>query len=254
MLKHKHVFQTDASQTFIVDAKAELTLGAMDKDFGKRLRDARKAAGLTINGMAQLIGVTYPAAQQWEAGKTFPATENLLKLRKILGFDLSDNSAPTLYEPEPNAVIEPGPVYLPVMNGPSDIQELGATMGGDADDESAFELNGQVIDLVKRPPGLMHRKDVFALRVTNISMFPKFEDGERIYLEKRKPAIGDYIVVELYPTEEGRPGKSYIKRLLAADSTKITVQQFNPRGELNFRRSEIKQLLRVIPQNELLGI
>lgn len=162
--------------------------------------------------------------------------------------------APQLYDPEPNAILEAGPVYLPPKTGPRDIEELGATMAGDGEDESAFEMNGQVVDLVKRPPGLLHRKDVFALRVTNVSMYPKFEDGERIYLEKRKPAIGEYIVIELHPMGEGRPGKSYIKKLLAADAAKVTVEQFNPHGVLNFRRAEIKQILRVIPTPELLGL
>ncbi len=245
----------NASHTFIADTKAALTVAAMENGFGKRLRDARKAARLTIQAVADNLGVSYPAVQQWEVGKTFPATENLIKLRQLLGVDLTNaGESPKLYEPEPNARFESDPVFLPTSNNPRDLEELGATMAGDAEDESAFEMNGQVIDLVKRPPGLMHRRDVFALRVTNVSMYPKYEDGERIYLEKRKPAVGDYVVIELHAKEEGRPGKSYIKKLLAANSNLVTVEQFNPHGILNFGRHEIKGLFRVIPQNELLGV
>ena len=157
------------------------------------------------------------------------------------------------YRVKPNATFE-GEVKLPPRNGPSDIEELGITVGGLGDDDSAFAFNGQVIDMVTRPPGIANRKGVFALRVGNTSMVPKFEDGERVYVEPRKPAIGDYVVVELKPTEEGRPGKSFIKRLVTMNSARVEVEQFNPRGRLEFERDEIKDVFRVIPTAELLGM
>jgi len=161
--------------------------------------------------------------------------------------------APAGYRVEPNATFE-GPVKLPPRNGPADIEELGITVGGLGDDDSAFAFNGQVIDMVTRPPGIANRKGVFALRVGNTSMVPKFEDGERVYVEPRKPAIGDYVVIELHPTEEGRPGKSFIKRLVAMNSARVEVEQFNPKGRLEFERAEIKDVFRVIPIGELLGM
>lgn len=243
-----------ASHTFIEAAKAPLTMPRMENEFGQRLRAARKSAKMSIAALAERVGVSYPAAQQWETGKTFPSTENLLKLRNILAVDLTGSAQAELYDAEPNAVFEPGPVMLPVMDGPRDVEELGATMAGDAEDESAFEMNGQVVDRIKRPPGLMHRKDVFALRVTNVSMYPRFEHGERLFLEKRPAGVGEYVVIELHPREEGAPGKSYIKKLIASGAGKVTVEQFNPYGVLDFSRHEIKQMLRVIPQNELLGV
>lgn len=156
------------------------------------------------------------------------------------------------YRVEPNATFE-GEVRLP-LKGPRDIEELGITVGGMGDDDSAFAFNGQVIDIVPRPPGIANRRGVFALRVGNTSMVPKFEDGERVYVEPRKPAIGDYVVIELKATADGQPGKSFIKRLVAMNSARIEVEQFNPRGRLEFSRDEVHQILRVIPIGELLGI
>lgn len=233
-----------------------------------RLQKAREARGFaSAREAAQRLGFNYETYTQHERGlrglsraaavyaKAFKVSVGWLMNGEGSGPGQDSLVAQSpIAEPEPNAVLEPGPVYLPTMFGPRDVEELGAAVAGDGDDEAAFEMNGQVVDLVKRPPGLMHRKDVFALRVSNVSMYPKFEDGERLYLEKRKPAIGDYVVVELNPKEEGRPGKAYIKKLVAANSTKISVEQFNPHGILNFSRDEVKQLLRVIPQAELLGL
>ncbi|WP_089177113.1 S24 family peptidase [Bosea sp. AS-1] len=229
-----------------------------------RLQKAREARGFSSAREAALrLGFNYETYSQHERGLRglSRAAADYAKAFKVsIGWLLNgegagpgEDSLIKISEPEPNAVIEDGPVYLPSAAGPRDIEELGAAMAGDGKDESAFEFNGQVVDLVKRPPGLLHRKDVFALRVSNVSMYPKYEDGERLYIEKRKPAIGEYVVVELHPKEEGRPGKAYIKKLLAANASKITVEQFNPHGVLNFSRDEVRQLLRVIPQNELLG-
>lgn len=233
-----------------------------------RLQKAREARGFSsAREAAQRLGFNYETYSQHERGLRglSRAAADYAKAFKVsVGWLMNgEGSGPgqdslvardPIAEPEPNAVIEQGPVYLPPMYGPRDIEELGAAVAGDGEDEAAFEMNGQVVDLVKRPPGLLHRKDVFALRVSNVSMYPKYEDGERLYIEKRRPAVGEYVVVELIPKEEGRPGKAYIKKLVAANSAKITVEQFNPHGILNFARDEVKQLLRVIPQDELLGL
>lgn len=167
-----------------------------------------------------------------------------------------DDAAPPASTPhdQPNVIWEQGPVAFPkYRQGLHDVEEKGVTVGGFGDDESAFEQNGETIDYVRRPPGIVGRKNVFALRVSNTSMEPKYDDGERVYVEKRHPAVRDFVVVELHPLGDGRPSKSYIKRLVAINSEKITVEQYNPKGLLEFGRHEVKNLWRVIPEKELRG-
>lgn len=160
---------------------------------------------------------------------------------------------PERYTPKPNAVFE-GPAKLPYPTNLRDIEELGVTMGGDGDDDSIFEFNGQVIDRVMRPQGLMNRKNVFALRVASSSMSPRFEEGDRIYVERMDtPAIGDYVVIELKPETDEAPGKSFIKRLVSRKGAILKVEQFNPHGYLEFGRHEILRMFRVFTQRELLG-
>ena len=134
-----------------------------------------------------------------------------------------------------------------------DVEELGAAVASVDGDDSAFELNGEVVDRVIRPPGLANRPGVFALRVANHSMWPMYRDGARVYLDTKKPVVTDGIVVELKPTEEGRPGKAYVKMLVSMDSRKVVVEQFNPPGRLEFDRDEILRIFRVIPNEELWG-
>lgn len=45
---------------------------------------ARKKAGLTQMQVANALGITDAAVNQWEKGKTFPKTELLPKLAKLL--------------------------------------------------------------------------------------------------------------------------------------------------------------------------
>lgn len=49
----------------------------------KRLREEK---GLTQKQLAELIGVSVSAVQQFEYGKTQPKYETLLKLSKVLGY------------------------------------------------------------------------------------------------------------------------------------------------------------------------
>lgn len=236
----------------------------------ERLKKARELRGYaTPTEAAEAFGwsaVTYRSHENGTRGLKPEVADRYAKALRVAaawilygdGIEPETDGAPPQpaqkpYVVEPNAVWEQGPFVRPATYGPRDIEELGITVGGDGEDDSAFEFNGQVIDYVKRPIGILDRKDVFALRVSNSSMEPKYEDGERVYVEKRRPAIRDFVVVELKPREEGRAGKSFIKRLVAMDAAKITVEQYNPRGLLEFGRHEVKTLYRVIPERELRG-
>jgi phage repressor protein C with HTH and peptisase S24 domain len=143
---------------------------------------------------------------------------------------------------------------LPNFGGPRDVPVLGTAVGG-GDEDGDFRFNGEQIDSAPRPPGIAKRRDVFCLYVENDSMFPKFEPGDRLYLDpNRKAKTGEYIVVELQPRSEGEAGRGYIKRLVKQTPTKLIVSQFNPPKELEFDLDEVKKTYRVIPQDELLGI
>jgi phage repressor protein C with HTH and peptisase S24 domain len=139
------------------------------------------------------------------------------------------------------------------FSGPHDVPEYGTTSGGRRGDAD-FRLNGQTVDMAPRPPGIANRKGVYALRVTGDSMEPKYEEGERVYVDSlRAPAIMDYVVIELRSPEDGENGDSFIKRLIKRTPNKYIAIQFNPPKELEFDREEVKLIHRVIPIDELLG-
>lgn len=234
-------------------------------DAAKRLQIAREKRGFdTARSAAEFFGWKYDTYIQHERGErgiSRAAKQYAAALRVSEGWLLTGEGEGPEWQPAPeplnsgpNVTWEQGPhiIRQPAL-GANDIEEKGVTVGGFGDDEAAFELNGEAIDYVRRPPGIIGRKNVFALRVSNTSMEPKFDDGDRVYVEERHPAVRDFVVVELLPLGDGRPSKSYIKRLVAMNSAKITVEQYNPRGLLEFGRHEIKKLYRVIPEKELRG-
>ena len=54
-------------------------------DIGKKLRDARNAAGLTQESAAESLGVSRQTVSKWENGSADPSTTNLLALAKLYG-------------------------------------------------------------------------------------------------------------------------------------------------------------------------
>lgn len=74
----------------------------------RRLRDARKNAGLKQPAAAARLGVSSQAISQWESGRTYPSRENLLaaaKLYRVPVEALEDGSNP-IPPPKPDELEE----------------------------------------------------------------------------------------------------------------------------------------------------
>lgn len=62
----------------------------MQKGIGKRIRDARKAAGLTQEELAERMGTSSVAVAQWETGRRNPKMGTVSKLAAALGVDAAE--------------------------------------------------------------------------------------------------------------------------------------------------------------------
>lgn len=134
---------------------------------------------------------------------------------------------------------------------PHDIPVLGVALG---DGDNEFSLNGTVIDHVRRPPGLAGASNTFAIYVVGDSMYPRFEEGELVYLQTgRLPRPGDDVVVELLGSD-GVPGQCLIKRLVRRTGSHIQLSQFNPPLDgIRFPTKQIREIYRIVRTAELLG-
>ena len=55
------------------------------ESLGQRLRNARKAKGMTQEQLAMLLGVSRQALSKWESEKAYPEMDQLLMLCGIAG-------------------------------------------------------------------------------------------------------------------------------------------------------------------------
>lgn len=153
--------------------------------------------------------------------------------------------------PAPNAGPEaldiPAPGTLP-----RNLPVRGTAVGGDDGD---FEFNGDVVDYVRRPPGIAAARNAFAVYVTGGSMSPRFEAGELVFVHPDRPPVsGNDVLVELHG-RDGQPGACYIKRLMRRTPTKIVLRQFNPpRDDIEFALARVRAIYRILTPSELMGI
>jgi Zn-dependent peptidase ImmA (M78 family)/DNA-binding XRE family transcriptional regulator len=57
---------------------------------GRRIKEAREAAGLTQADLAAVLGITQTAVSYWEAGKRAPGLDDIVKLTRALHRDAGD--------------------------------------------------------------------------------------------------------------------------------------------------------------------
>ena len=57
-------------------------------DIGKKLRDARNAAGLTQESAAESLGVSRQTISNWETGKTYPDIVSVIRMSDLYSVSL----------------------------------------------------------------------------------------------------------------------------------------------------------------------
>jgi phage repressor protein C with HTH and peptisase S24 domain len=227
--------------------------------FPNGLASAMEAKGIGPTELARLAGETtkqnlvrYRDQERKlpvELAKTLAPLLEVTAEQLILGTPPSSIPAKTIRPsgPEPTEVVKVGEGWPDVGDEWMDVR--GVTVGGD----DSFFYFGDVIDQVRRPPGIRNAKNVAALNVAGESMLERFQPGELIYIQLREPAPGDDVVVELHPEDEGDAPKSFLKRLVRKSGRQIECLQLNPRAEINFDRGEVANLWRVLTLRDLLG-
>lgn len=141
----------------------------------------------------------------------------------------------------------PGPVELGVAG--RDLPVYGAAMGGL---DGAFEMNGQVMEFVERPPALAGSRSAYGLYVQGESMRPRFEPGWLVQVNPGRPVRrGDNVVVQVRAADPHAPPLAYLKVFEARTASLLLVRQFNPPGELSWPVAEIVSVHRVVGVAEM---
>lgn len=79
------------------------TTASMDIDIGRRIRDIRKAKGLSQTDLAEFLGMTFQQVQKYEGGKNRISTSALILICQKLGVSPMDIIGPLIGEPSATA-------------------------------------------------------------------------------------------------------------------------------------------------------
>lgn len=135
---------------------------------------------------------------------------------------------------------------------PLDVPVYGTAVGGE---DADFEMNGDVIDRVRRPAGLANARNAFALYVVGESMSPRYDEGDLIFVHPGRPPVpGCDVVVELHAQDDRGRNKALLKTYRGKTPNILLLSQLNPRHDFDIPLDQVKQVLRVLRTNELLGI
>jgi phage repressor protein C with HTH and peptisase S24 domain len=90
-------------------------------------------------------------------------------------------------------------------------------------------------------PGQANVRDAFALEVADVSMEPRYEPGETVYLApNRWPRPGQDCVVVT------KSGQGLLKRFVRRQGDTITLHQFNPVQTFDMALEEVEQIHTVV--------
>lgn len=241
-------------------------------DFRAKLEALIEAAGTNLRAVSLSIGRNPAYLQQYVrrgSPKKLPI-EDRLRIAEEAGINPKELISTEMLEKlnigdgggivmgmSPGSMMAPNlkgrrPAELPAQGElPRDVPVYGVAVGGS---DATFRLEHQAVDYVRRAPGIMHSKQVFAFYVANESMEPAFRHGALIFCDAGRPArVGDDVVIELRPKIEGDPAGCLLKRLVRRGSDKVTVEQFNPAGRFDIPTSDVVRVIKVLTNDDLFG-
>lgn len=211
---------THASVSDVFDANTRACQHA-GMDIGARIRERRKALGLSQAQVAERAGTHQQTVGRIETGKVdksfaVPAILKALGLRP-------EEFAPDLRDADflpqrPDEFGAPAPGQLP------DLPVYGLAEGGDG---QLIIDHGEVIDRFPRPPALAHVPDAYCLNVAGESMYPVFRQGDLVIIHPHLPPKPEDGVV-LYAAE-GRA--AMIKEFVRSQQHHWTLRRYQPKVE-----------------------
>lgn len=135
--------------------------------------------------------------------------------------------------------VAPGRTGAPVLPMPG-LVPLYGWVG--AASEGRLTIAEQTIrGYVPMHPKQAHIRAAFALEVADVSMAPRYEPGEIVYVApNRWPARGgDCVVVQL-------DGSGLLKRFIGRDHAQITLHQLNPESDFEVRLEDVSAVHAVV--------
>lgn len=204
-----------------------------------RIKQAREAAKLTQNEVAQHFGISRVSVTQWENGTTKPELSRVSELAGLLNTSvdwlIERKGQPPLavqvksYREGAKSRIIPGEELV----GAKDMPVYAAAMGGDGHMIITFDA----IDYVKRPAVLQNVKGGYGILVRGESMIPAYWPGDTALVNPNLPPYRDTDVILYHtPPKEHGEAQAIIKRLIGINDREWKLEQWRPHREFSESR------------------
>lgn len=231
---------------------------------GDRLKSLRK----TKSGLAKALGIDPARVSEIIGGRRnvqvtelpIMAAQLEMPTEELVGRLISRRQARRAADEEDGAgyqMSEPGndgfiPQALDIPARGSSLRDLpvhGSAVGGV---DGSFEMNGQVVEYVERPPSLGGARNAYGIYVQGESMSPRFEPGWLVLVNPSRPIRkGDNVVIQLKGPDEHAPPLAYLKVFESRTPNNLIVRQFNPARMLEWPLSDVISVHRVVGVGEL---
>tara|TARA_R110000787_G_scaffold31143_13_gene82870 strand:- start:1381 stop:2094 length:714 start_codon:yes stop_codon:yes gene_type:complete len=228
--------------------------------FRDRITRLIEELGISMESVSRAAGLdkTYLRKTLARDG-AIPKLENLEKLATALRttpdwlLGRTDDPIPSTAPDQPaevRPIDRPAPVRAEM---PADVPVMGTAAGSLL--SGAFQLQGGVIDYVRRPPALSGARDIYALYIEGSSMEPRYFPGELVYVNPHKPPrIGDTVIVQEHNGDSG-PVAASIGVLFKRANGTVVLRKYNPPdAEITITQTRIAAIHRVLTPNELFGV
>lgn len=199
----------------------------------ERILEARQRANLTQQDLASRLNVTKAAVSSWEHG-TLPRQDKLAEIAKATNVSFQWLLMGTEPIGEDGVVVMPNGVVLPNIDFPTNktIPVYGQAVAGV---NGEFVFNGIKLFEVLCPPQLSRVNNAYGVQVSGDSMYPRYEDGEIVYVDpSRRVKKGDYVVAQIMMDDDSNLPQAFIKKFVRHNADQLVLEQFNPAKELVF--------------------
>ncbi|WP_175982570.1 LexA family protein [Caballeronia zhejiangensis] len=201
---------------------------------GERIREKRKAKGMTLQQLGDVFGISRSSVAGWESGDTKPSQEKLLELAKALDtsvdFLLQDKDQNTLLIGELKSYDSAKVSERNVAEPTRDVQKLPVISWVQAGHWAEIVDNfqpGDAEEWVQCP--FKNSDSAFVLRVVGESMFNpggevSFRDGDYISVDPQREALHRSLVIAKRTDDQS----ATFKQLLIENDGTIMLHALNP--------------------------
>ncbi len=210
-----------------------------------RIREIRRAQGLTLQKLGDRIGTTPQQIHRLEKGNRRLTTDWMERVASGLGVHptelIADDAelATRSSGGPPAAANDPGlrVAEIPAYGG-ADLPVLGTAKGGS---DALLFNDGEVAERVARPSLLAGAIQGYAVYMTGDSMEPRYQALELLYVNPARPVTGG-----CYAVVQKTNGEALVKRFVRRDDRVVVLEQLNPRAEIRIPAEEVAAVHRIV--------